>query len=211
MGLIAKVVKNVISNHVKDASDHIERVSKTVFAKIAKHSLTALRVALGAIGLIFMIKKVVDRFFQMFDSRREYETRTSRAEVNAILYRSEKKHAECSLVNDIRGITDAQEATMFDIMGLLEEFPVSEEDIHKAKPAVDDMLMRLCNDDVQMCFQVLQGDLGEILAESGVMKRDLAHKIAGLARAVRNVAFSIPNIFTHSLKTHTQHRVRLRI
>ena len=65
-------------------------------------------------------------------------------------------------MNDIRGITDAQQQTMFDIMGLLEEFPVSEEDIHKAKPAVDDMLMRLCNDDVQMCFQVLQGDLGEI-------------------------------------------------
>ena len=173
----------MISNHVKDAADHIERVSTTVFAKIAKHSLNALQVALGALGLIFMIKKVVDRFFQMFDSRREYESRTSRAEVNAFLYRSEKKHAECSLVNDIRGITDAQKETMFDIMGLLEQFPVSEDDIDTARPAVDAMLMRLCNDDVQMCFQVLRGDLGEVLAESGVMNRNLAHKIAGLARS----------------------------
>ena len=69
-------MKNVISNHVKDAADHIEHVSKTVFAKIAKRSLTALRVALGVLSLIFTIKKVVDRFFQMFDSRREYESRT---------------------------------------------------------------------------------------------------------------------------------------
>ena len=108
-------------------------------------------------------------------------------------------------MNDIRGVTDAQQQTMSDIINLLEAFPVSEDDIHKAKPAVDDMLMRLCNDDVQMCFQVLRGGMGKILAESGVMNRALAHKIAGLARAVRNVAFSIPNIFTHLLtqNTHT--------
>ena len=194
-------MKNVISNHVKDAADHIERVSTTVFAKIAKHSLNALQVALGALGLIFMIKKVVDRFFQMFDSRREYESRTSRAEVNAFLYRSEKKHAECSLVNDIRGITDAQKETMFDIMGLLEQFPVSEDDVDTTQ--VDEMLMRLCNDDVQMCFQVLRGDLGEVLAESGIMNISLASKIAGLARAVRNVTFDPNNFHSLTQNTHT--------
>jgi hypothetical protein len=57
-----------------------------------------------------------------------------------------------------------------------------------------------------MCFQVLRGDLGEVLAESGIMNISLASKIAGLARAVRNVAFD-PNNF-HSLtqkkNTHTQ-------
>ena len=113
-------------------------------------------------------------------------------------------------MNDIRGITDAQKETMFDIMGLLEQFPVSEDDIDTARPAVDAMLMRLCNDDVQMCFQVLRGDLGEVLAESGIMNISLASKIAGLARAVRNVTFDPNNFHSLTQNTHT-HRVLLLI
>ena len=111
-------------------------------------------------------------------------------------------------MNDIRGITDAQTETMIDIMELLEEFPVSEDDVDTTQPAVDEMLMRLCNDDVQMCFQVLRGDLGEVLAESGIMNISLASKIAGLARAVRNVAFD-PKHF--HLLTQNTHRVLLLI
>jgi hypothetical protein len=175
--------------------ERAKEITKTAVGKMAKHSIKALRIGVAVLGLVLSIKRVYDRFIQFLTSKREYEARTARAEVNAFLYRAEKKNTECSLVNDIRMITDSQKETMFEIMELLEIHAVDtslESSTSSSSSGVDNLVKRMCTDDIQMCYQILRGDLGNVLAESGIFDQTIARKIASLAKSgpITDVAIS---------------------
>lgn len=187
--VVADVVKGIASHHVKDVVKAADTPAvMTNMGKIGVKALKGLQVGLAVLGLALAIKKVVDRFIQFFDSKNEYEARNARAEVNAFLYKAEKKHAECSLVNDVRTITSSQKDTMLELLELLEahggrkDAVLSSTSSHHDE-ARDEILSALCAGDVQTCFQAFRGELGGVLAESGVLDRAYAKRIAANAQA----------------------------
>lgn len=182
------------------AKNHVGQIGASVTKKMGKALQTALSVGLGLLNLGLVLKKVVDRFAQLFDSRAEYDARIARSYVSAYLFRAEKKNAECSLINDVRMVAESQNRALHDVLDMVSQVRESDEVDNKELDELlrdvmnseddesaekqqqpDDLITTLCNENVQMCYRMINDALGRTLRETGAITHDMAKKLTLLA------------------------------